>query len=310
MNDQPVRRLGAFLQARREELGLSARQLASRAATDQTTINRLTANVPNPFQGLLPGSTLNGPTVAFEQLLRAYPQYPNLQMTNANLGSADQQMVTFTLQKRFAEGLQLLATYTRSVMYEATSKLNASDRELERRLANEDRPNRLVLSGIYALPFGERGTLGSSASRWLRTAISGWTVSGIYTYQSGSVVSWGNVIYLGGDPGWEARNIERAFDTSRFNTNPSQQLDRNIRTLPSDFGHVRSDGINTLNAALIKNTALGRGVNLQVRGEVFNAFDRVQFGAPVMNPTNSNFGRLTSQVNAPRSVQFGLRLIW
>jgi transcriptional regulator with XRE-family HTH domain len=41
MNDQPVRRLGAFLQARREELGLSARQLASRAATDQTTINRI-----------------------------------------------------------------------------------------------------------------------------------------------------------------------------------------------------------------------------------------------------------------------------
>lgn len=284
--------------------------LSTSDTRDQTTINRLTANVPNPFQGLLPGSTLNGPTVAFEQLLRAYPQYPNLQMTNANLGSADQQMVTFTLQKRFAEGLQLLATYTRSVMYEATSKLNASDRELERRLANEDRPNRLVLSGIYALPFGERGTLGSSASRWLRTAISGWTVSGIYTYQSGSVVSWGNVIYLGGDLGWEARNIERAFDTSRFNTNPSQQLDRNLRTLPSDFGHVRSDGINTLNAALIKNTALGRGVNLQVRGEVFNAFDRVQFGAPVMAPTNSNFGRLTSQVNAPRSVQFGLRLIW
>lgn len=41
MNDKHVQRLGAFLQTRREELGLSARQLASRAATDQTTINRI-----------------------------------------------------------------------------------------------------------------------------------------------------------------------------------------------------------------------------------------------------------------------------
>ncbi|MBD0323735.1 MAG: TonB-dependent receptor, partial [Aldersonia sp.] len=180
----------------------------------------------------------------------------------------------------------------------------------ERRIANEDRPNRFVLSGVYALPFGEGRRLGGDSALWLRKAISGWTVSGIYTYQSGSVVSWGNVIYLGGELNWEARNIGGAFDTTRFNTVPAQQLDRNLRTLPTDFGGYRSDGINTLNAAVIKNTALGRGVNLQLRGEAFNVFDRVQFGEPVLAPTNSNFGRIVSQVNAPRSVQFGVRLLW
>ena len=293
------------------ELNYTPAEFLSTSETrDQATINRLTANVPNPFQGLLPGTTLNGPTVQFEQLLRAYPQYSNLQVTNANLGSSDQHMVSLTLQKRFADGMQFLATYTRSRMVEATSKLNASDTDLERRLANEDRPHRLVLSGVYALPFGEGRAIGADASLWLRKVISGWTVSGIYTYQSGSVVTWGNVVYLGGDLDWDARDIERAFDTSRFNTNPSQQLDRNIRTLPSDFGRVRSDGINTVNAALIKNTSVGRGVNLQLRAEAFNAFDRVQFGGPVLAPTNSNFGRITSQVNAPRSVQFGVRLLW
>lgn len=42
----------------------------------------------------------------------------------------------------------------------------------------------------------------------------------------------------------------------------------------------------------------------------FNAFDRVQFSAPVTAPTNSNFGQITSQANAPRSVQFAARLMW
>jgi hypothetical protein len=50
--------------------------------------------------------------------------------------------------------------------------------------------------------------------------------------------------------------------------------------------------------------------SLQLRAETFNAFDRVQFSAPVNAPTNANFGLITSQANAPRSVQFAVRLMW
>jgi hypothetical protein len=34
------------------------------------------------------------------------------------------------------------------------------------------------------------------------------------------------------------------------------------------------------------------------------------FNAPVTAPTTSNFGQITSQANAPRSVQFAARLMW
>ena len=67
--------------------------------------------------------------------------------------------------------------------------------------------------------------------------------------------------------------------------------------------------MNTLNVALVKNTALAR-TTLQLRAETFNAFDRVQFNAPVTTATSSDFGRITSQANAPRSVQFAVRLMW
>jgi hypothetical protein len=61
--------------------------------------------------------------------------------------------------------------------------------------------------------------------------------------------------------------------TAAFNTIPAQQLDRNIRTLPSDFAELRLDPVNTLNVALMKNTSIAK-TTVQLRAETFNAFDR------------------------------------
>jgi hypothetical protein len=47
--------------------------LSTSPVRDQKTIDFLTANVPNPFAGLLPGTSLNGNTIPRNQLLRAYP---------------------------------------------------------------------------------------------------------------------------------------------------------------------------------------------------------------------------------------------
>ena len=98
--------------------------------------------------------------------------------------------------------------------------------------------------------------------------------------------------------------------TSRaFNTNPAQQLDRNIRTLPSDFGAAAAGrGQHAERGAGQEHVASAARRTLQLRAETFNAFDRVQFSAPVTAPTTSNFGQITSQANAPRSVQFAAAL--
>ena len=84
---------------------MPAQYLSTSDARDQATINRLTANVPNPFQGLLPGTTLNGPTIQLEQLLRSYPQFTSLsRMNSVNIGSSNQHMMSVTIQKRFSRG--------------------------------------------------------------------------------------------------------------------------------------------------------------------------------------------------------------
>ena len=289
---------------------IPADYLSRSSERDQATINRLTANVANPFAGLLPGTTLNGSTVQFQQLLLPFPQFTSVTMQGANIGYSNQHVMSLTVQKRFSAGMQLLATYTRSRMKEATSRLNPSDPELYYGISNEDRPQRLVLSGVYALPFGTGRPIGAGAPGWVQAVIGRWTASGHYTYQGGQVASWGNVLYLGGDLNWDPRNIDQAFDITRFNRNAGQQLSMNIRTLPPDFGNLRLDPISTLNLALFKDISFGGERALQLRAEAFNALDHVQFSGPQLNPTNANFGRITSQTNAPRSFQFAVRFKW
>jgi len=49
---------------------------------------------------------------------------------------------------------------------------------------------------------------------------------------------------------------------------------------------------------------------MQFRAEIFNLFNRVQFGYPGRALGNPNFGVISSQYNNPRLVQFGLRLLF
>jgi hypothetical protein len=71
---------------------------------------------------------------------------------------------------------------------------------------------------------------------------------------------------------------------------------------------VRLDAINNWDVSLMKNTALTEVLNLRFTTEFYNAFNRPRFGAPGNQVGSPLFGLVTSQVNQPRAIQFGLRL--
>jgi len=52
-------------------------------------------------------------------------------------------------------------------------------------------------------------------------------------------------------------------------------------------------------------------IKLQFRAEAFNAFNTVRFSGPNTDVNGgASFGRVTSQSNHPRQIQFGLKLVW
>jgi hypothetical protein len=276
---------------------------------DQPTINRLTGLVANPFAGLVPGTNLNGSSVALSQLLVRFPQFTGVSADGIPAGNSYFHMFNARLQKRLSKGLQMQASYSFSKLLERRSWLNASDTVLEKRPANADHPQRLVFSATYELPFG-KGRRFAPSNSILDRVVGGWLLAPIYTYQMGAPVAWGNVIYYGGDLRWNAGGVDGAFDIERFNRLPAQQLANNIRTFPTQFGNLRADRINHWDVAVIKNNSIIEKVRLQFRCEFFNALNRVNFGAPNVTPTSSAFGRITSQANSERRIQLSLRLLW
>ncbi len=287
-----------------------AKYLSTSPARDQATIDYLAANVTNPFAGLLPGTNLNGSTVSRSQLLYAYPQYTGVTRRFVPEGSSVFHMFQARIEKRFSNGLQFLGNFQRSKMITRTSRLNNADLQMEKVIANEDRPQRIAVSGSYDLPFGKGKPFAAHAGRGWDAVLGGWAVNFIYQQLSGPPLSWGNIIRYGTDIKLNPRNIDQAFDTTMFNRNSSQQLASNLRTFPSRFSNLRQDGQNNWDFSILKNTRITESLKLQFRGEFFNAFNHVLFGAPDTSPTSGSFGKITSQINTPRYIQLGLKLIF
>jgi hypothetical protein len=259
--------------------------------------------VPNPFAGLMPGTAFNGTTIQVQQLLRPFPQFTGISERSTPQGSSFFHMFQARVEKRFSHGVQLLGNYLFSKLLERRSRLNDVDPLPEKRIAGEDRPQRMVLSVNWDLPAPKGHAL-------VRRAAGGWTANAIYTRQAGAPVGWGNVIYLGGDLGWNPRSIDRVFDTTRFNTLAAQQLASNVRRFNSQFTAYRQDGVNNLDFSVIKNNAITEQVNLQFRCELFNSLNRASFNPPNLSPASTQFGTITSQANLARSIQMALRLVW
>jgi hypothetical protein len=301
---------GVHLGLNRSLAVVPAQYLSTAPLRDQPAIDFLTANVNNPFAGLIPGTTLNGSTIQRQQLLQAFPQFTGLTERTGPQGASYFELFQARVQKRFSRGFQVLANFLDSKLLERRSYLNPQDPMPEKRISTDDRPWRFVLGLNWDLPFGKGRAIASQAGPVLNRIIGGWTVNAIETAQPGPPLAWGNVIYLGGDLKPDPRNIYQAFDVTRFNRNSAVQLANNLRTFPSQFTTLRADGVNNLDLSAIKNIPIKENLKLQFRAEFFNALNHPEFNPANLTPTSTAFGAITSQANLARSIQLALRLVW
>jgi hypothetical protein len=304
--------------------------LSRQPVRDQTVINFLTGTVPNPFQGLIPGTGLNGATVQRQQLLRPYPQFLTVR-TERRGGTSRYHAAQFRLEKRFTGSFTLLGAYTWSRFREKVILLNPTDAKPQETPAEADVPHRFIGSAIWELPFGKdrRFNLGGAGN----AILGGWSVQGIYNWQTGRPIRWPNV-YYGGDPTQlkaDYSNPDRIFDTSGFyfNDAPVQtggapdaakqradqriRLANNVRTFPFRLANLRWQDVSFFEFSLVKTIPFNDDVRLQLRFEAFNAFNTPIFNvdqAPTVDPTNAGFARVTQQFNIPRNVQIAAKLIF
>jgi hypothetical protein len=229
-----------------------------------------------------------------------------------------------SVQKRFSAGFLVNANYTwaTSTSYGAAnlSTLDApqdpDNLEAERGPSPYDIRHRFASDFLYELPF----------SRWWgaegfgrRLLVRGWQAGGVLRAQSGAPFSIGTpssiigqrVDFLGGSPYLTSTTDRLAYlDRTAFAQVPVIPAS-GASARPGTLGRnaLRMPGFWNLDLALSKNIALKDGMNLQVRGDLFNAFNLTTFSSLNTTITSPNFGRFTGTRGA-RVIQLNTRLIW
>src|ERR1700683_2722384 len=308
----------------------------------------ITTPVPNPFTGITTVSGLNpttNATIPAGQLDRPYPEYTGLSLVGDGCCGSNYNSFQLTATKRFKDGGSLLAAYTNAKLMSNTDTLTTwletgvgspqdwNNLKGERSLSSQDVSQRLVISYVYDLPFGHGQRYMSDASGPMEKVISGWGVDGVTSFQKGFPlpISFGGsnqISQAGFSQNFQLRpNVTPGCDKNAAHTiapgttNNIVWFNASCFTPPADWGFgdesrvdasLREAGINNWDIALFKTTNFGpeERLGLQFRAEFFNAFNRVQFGPPGTSLGSGSFGIVSSQLNNPRLIQFGLKFLF
>jgi hypothetical protein len=267
---------------------------------------------------------------------RPFPAFGDIQWMENRVNSSYNSLQA-RLEKRFSGGLTGLISYTwgkaltGSPDHISTSgggagidtgtfrePQNGNNLRADRGLAEFDIKHRFVASYIYELPFGHGRRWGNNWSTAADLLLGGWQVTGIHAIQSGlgltATVSGSTVLNIGGErrarpnlignpvlPGSQ-KTIQRWFNTNAFALfNPAPQA---FGT--AGVGIMRGPGSATFDFTLAKNFNIAEGRYFQFRTEIFNAFNRANFGPPDIRAEASGFGQILTAGNA-RIMQFALK---
>ncbi|HEU0141144.1 MAG TPA: TonB-dependent receptor [Bryobacteraceae bacterium] len=286
----------------------------------------LQQSVPNPFFGQFASGVLASANTTLGQLLRPYPHFNSVTTRNPTVGNSTYHAALLKVERRMANGLTFLASYTVSKLIDDVgAPQNNYNIRGERALSVFDRPQRLVVSGLYELPFGPGKALTGGSSPIVHRIIGGWQLNWISTFMSGAPLAVTSQVNttgsLGGSqrpdstgvsPALEGPNrsrLDRYFDTSQFRAAAPFTFGNLSRQLPD----VRGPGLHNWDISLIKNTNIAETVRLQIRGEAFNAFNLPAFDNPATSFGASTFGRISAvqnRANPARQIMLGMKLLW
>jgi hypothetical protein len=302
---------GTHLAVTRQYDALPNADLSTTGSRNQAVINNLTAQVPNPFYPLLPGTGLSSTTVARQQLLLPYPEFTGVSASEP-VGYSWYHALQVLSERRFANGFTMQFNWVWSKFMESTSFLNPADPVPSPVISDLDRTHTLHLSSIYELPFGKGKPFLSSAHGVVRNLVEGWQLEATWQHNTGAPLGFGNALLLqplqnvplsGGQ-----QAIAHWFNTAAFDTNSADQLASNLITLSTRFSGIRAPGVDNWNMSAVKNFYILERVKLQFRTEFLDAFNHTDLSAPNTSPTSAQFGQITSAANQPRFIYFGLKL--
>jgi len=274
-------------------------------------------------------------TIPQQLLLEPYPQFDGgfegLPTLNANSWYNSLQV---RFQKRASHYISFEGNYTFSKATDDSSAgRNAwlgnlqydnpqvlDNLRVEHGIGSNDTPQRLTAAIIVDLPFGKDRWIGGDMNRVLDAIVGGWSLNSVVTLQTGQPIALYNSAGLLVD-GNQRPNVICSKTASGLSYrdaaitggsvlnqdcfgDPGDNIPGNA---PRHFSNLRGDGIHNLDTSLTKEFKIHETQVLQVRAEMFNAFNHQRFAFPDLGSGDGALGTVTSTTNNFRRMQFGAR---
>lgn len=243
--------------------------------------------------------------------------YIYLQSNNTN---SSYNGLFLSLEKRYSNGVQLIASYTWSKSLDVYSDSGAGGNnqnalciKCDYGLSDNNLTNYFTFGYLWDLPFGPGRRF---ATHGVASAIGqGWRLSGITQIMSGTPytattsAAYLNVSNITSAPRSDRvcngnlghRTMQKFFDTACFPAPP-----------PNTFGDegrnvITGPGAQLWDMSLARTFHVWESLNLELRADAFSVFNHQNWGAPDTGVFDPTFGQIQSK-NNPRTIQFGGKL--
>jgi hypothetical protein len=241
-------------------------------------------------------------------------------------GTASYNALQMLLDKKFSNGLAMMASYTWSksldtgcsgFLGESCNVQMPYDIGTSRSVSSFDLTQVLAVNWVYALPVGP-GKRYQTRSRALDYVVGNWQLNGITTIRSGlpytinvngdiANIGYGGVYMrpnLVGDPNLSNRAPSRWINTAAF-ASPAQYTFGNLAR-----NALRSDWTRNFDLSVFRQFRLKETKMIEFRAESFNTFNTPTFSAPTANLSSPTFGQVIGTANSPRQLQLSLKLLF
>ena len=272
----------------------------------------------NPNEATVPTDPTNPSPI---QSRRPYPWVQDVYQTG-NIGYGNYNGGEAELERRYSNGLSLLASYVWSKAMDIGSADNAVPPNGLKPSSGYGQtdynlPQVFKLSSVYDLPFGAgRNTVGSSS--WINNeVIGGWQVSGAFSVESGSPFTVGSIDYS--DTGaYHSQFANQVCDPNHGAPHTLQKWFNTSCEVQPDAGQIGDEQRNNikgprrtnLDLSLFKTFRIHEEKSLQLRSDLFNALNHPFLYIPVLAQATQSPTYGQANVEGSRIIQMSLKFIF
>ncbi|MGD0579396.1 MAG: carboxypeptidase-like regulatory domain-containing protein [Bryobacteraceae bacterium] len=239
------------------------------------------------------------------------------QWFDQSTGNSRYNALQVSLNKRLSHGMTFLVSYTLSHSNDDGCTLGANcnvsnpyNRAFDAQTSDLNQKN------VFSASFSVQSPFSKSSNKLTANLAGGWMLNGILQLHSGNPYSVTTSTSVLNNGGYNQERADLVSSSGGFTKSINEWFNTSAYAIPAPYTYGNSkpnslvtDWGRNLDLSLFRQFHIGLGEKrfFEFRAEAFNVFNNVVFSYPDSNIGDTNYGRVTGQMNIPRELQLALK---